>query len=46
MEKTWKGFKIDKNKVYQRIGQAVVYSSIYVGSVWLICWGFIQNTVY
>ena len=25
MKRTWKNFRLDKNKVYMRIGQAVVY---------------------
>lgn len=39
-------FKIDKNKVYQRIGQAVVYSSLYIASIVFCYWGFCQNTIY
>lgn len=38
--------KLDKNKVYTFIGQAVIYSTIYfvavVGTVWVFC----QNTIY
>ena len=30
MKRSWKNFRIDKNKVYMRIGQAVVYSSLYI----------------
>lgn len=38
--------KIDPNKVYAFIGRAVVYSSLYVGSVVFFYWGFLQATVY
>lgn len=27
MEREWKNFRLDKNKVYQRIGQVVVYGT-------------------
>lgn len=39
-------FKLDKNKVYMRIGQAVVYGAGYIGSIVLLYWGFLQNTIY
>lgn len=35
--------KIDKNKVYQFIGQAVVYSSLYIGSIAFFYWAFLQR---
>lgn len=35
--------KVDKNKVYAFIGQAVVYSSLYVGSIAFTVWGFLQR---
>lgn len=38
--------KIDKNKVYAFIGRAVVYSTIYVGTVAFSMWSFLQNTIY
>lgn len=38
--------KIDKNKVYMRIGQAVVYISLYIGSIGFMAWAFCQNTIY
>lgn len=38
--------KIDKNKVYACIGQAVIYSCLYVGSIAFTVWGFLQNTIY
>lgn len=46
MKRTWKNFRIDPNKVYGFIGQAVVYSSLYVGAVAFMVWGFCQNTIY
>lgn len=41
-----KKFKLDKNKVYMRIGQAVVYVTGYMASVGVLYWGFLQNTIY
>lgn len=38
--------RIDKNKVYKFIGQAVVYSSLYIGSILFTVWGFLQGTTY
>lgn len=38
--------KIDKNKVYQFIGRAVVYSTLYISAVAFMIWGFCQNTIY
>ena len=38
--------KLDKNKIYMRIGQAVVYSSLYVVAVGMTVFGFMQMTVY
>lgn len=38
--------KLNKNKVYQFIGQAVVYSSLYLAAVVGTVWAFMQNTIY
>ena len=38
--------KIDKNKVYQFIGQAIVYSSLYIATVAFSVWGFLQGMTY
>lgn len=38
--------KIDKNKVYQFIGQAVVYSSLYIGTLVFSYWAFLQGMTY
>lgn len=38
--------KIDKNKVYQFIGQAVVYSTLYISAVAFTVWGFLQGLTY
>lgn len=46
MKRAWKNFRIDKNKVYMRIGQAVVYSSLYIGAVAFMVWGFLQGLTY
>ena len=41
-----KKFKLDKNKVYMRIGQAVVYVTGYIASIAFLYWGFLQNSIY
>ena len=46
MKRTWKNFRLDKNKVYQFIGQAVVYSSLYIGSIALFYLMFLSGTTY
>lgn len=46
MKRTWKNFRIDKNKVYAKIGQAVVYSSLYIATVGFTVWGFLQGMTY
>lgn len=46
MKKEWKNFKIDKNKVYQIIGQAMVYSIFYVAGGMFCYWGFLQGMTY
>ena len=38
--------KIDKNKVYAFIGRAVVYVSLYIGTILFGMWAFMQNTIY
>lgn len=39
--------KLDKNKVYAFIGQAVVYSTVYFGTVVGSVWAFLEcTTVY
>lgn len=35
-----------KNKIYELIGRAVVYSIIYLGAVAGFVWAFCQNTIY
>lgn len=34
------------NKIYELIGRAVVYLSLYVGAIAFCCWAFLQNTIY
>lgn len=46
MKRSWKNFKLDKNKVYMRIGRAVVYSSLYIAAVAFSVWGFLQGMTY
>ena len=43
MKRTWKNFKLDKNKVYQFIGQAVVYTSGWALGVAFFYWAFLQR---
>ena len=38
--------KLDKNKIYNFIGRAVVYSTIYFVAVAGSIWAFCQNTIY
>lgn len=48
IERKWKQMKkkLDKNKIYAFIGQAVVYSTIYFVAVAGSIWAFCQNTIY
>lgn len=38
--------RINKDKIYNFIGRAVVYSSLYIAAVAFMIWGFCQNTIY
>ncbi len=38
--------KLDTNKIYKFIGQAVVYSTLYISSVVFTYWAFLQGTTY
>ena len=38
--------KLDPNKIYAFIGQAIIYTSIYIGAVAFSMWAFLQNTIY
>lgn len=38
--------KLDPNKIYKFIGQAVVYSSLYIATVAFSVWGFLQGMTY
>ena len=48
IERKWKQMKkkLDKNKIYAFIGQAVVYSTIYLSAVIGTVWAFCQNAIY
>lgn len=46
MERSWKNFRIDKNKVYKFIGKMVVYLTIYAGMTGMLIYGFMNITVY
>lgn len=35
--------KLDPNKIYNLIGRAVVYSSLYIGSIAFFYWAFLQR---
>ena len=43
MKRTWKNFRLDKNKVYQFIGRAVVYTSGWALAVAFFYWAFLQR---
>ena len=38
--------KLDKNKIYQRIGEALVYCTGYIVFVGFCYWGFLQGLTY
>ena len=48
LERRWKQMKrkLDTNKIYNFIGRAVVYSSLYIATVAFSVWAFCQNTIY
>lgn len=46
MKRTWKNFKIDKNKVYMRIGQAVVYVTGYIVGIGFTYIMFLSGMTY
>lgn len=46
MKRSWKNFKIDKNKVYMRLGQAVAYTSMWLAGVTFCYWMFLQGMTY
>lgn len=46
MKRSWKNFKIDKNKVYMRLGRAVVYSTLYISAVAGTVFMFLQGMTY
>lgn len=35
-----------KKKIYELIGRAVVYGTLYIGTVLGMVWAFMQNTIY
>lgn len=38
--------KLNTNKIYNFIGRAVVYSSLYISAVAFSVWGFLQGMTY
>lgn len=38
--------KKNKSKIYEFIGRAVVYVSLYIGTILFGIWAFMQNIVY
>lgn len=43
MKRNWKNFKLDPDKVYKKIGQVVVWGSLYIGGIVFCYWGFLQR---
>lgn len=46
MERSWKNFRIDKNKVYQFISKMIVCLTIYAVMSGMLIYGFMNITVY
>ncbi len=46
MKRTWKNFKLDKEKVYIFIGKAAVYTVANLMWTGIMIYGFLQNTIY
>lgn len=46
MKRSWKNFKLDPNKVYMRLGQAVTYIAFDLLLSVFMVWAFYQNTIY
>ena len=38
--------RINKDKIYNFVGRAVVYSSLYIATVSFTVWGFLQGMTY
>lgn len=38
--------KMDKNKLYQFIGQVLLYISLYLLAIGMLVLGFVKNTIY
>lgn len=38
--------RVNKNKIYNFVGRAVVYSSLYIATVGFTVWGFLQGMTY
>ncbi len=46
MKRSWKNFKLDPNKVYMRLGQAVTYIAFNLLLSAFSVWGFLQGMTY
>ena len=46
IERNWKNFKLDPNKVYTFIGKTVVFLCVNLMWTYLMVFGFLQMTVY
>lgn len=46
MKRSWRNFRIDKNKVYMRIGQAVAYTSLWILAVVGTTWALTRTVIY
>lgn len=46
MKRSWKNFKLDPNKVYMRLGQAVTYIAFDLLLSVFFYWAFLQGMTY
>ena len=46
MKRSWKDFRLDRNKVYMRLGQAVIYSGLYIAGIVFSYLMFLSGTTY
>lgn len=46
MKRRWKDFKVNKNKLYMRIGQALVYGALYIASITFVYIMFLSGLTY
>lgn len=46
MKRSWKNFKLDKNKVYTFLGKTTVFIGFSLMWTGIMFFGFLQNTIY